>query len=758
MMFCINPGSIVSRLGAPLQGRVTFYRHDTDELATIYTLEGQEFVQAANPQLLDVNGRLDDSVFFDCGIVDVRIEQYTGPDGFLSVDAPDEYFAAFDIFEYGIKMDDGGAIGHVETIADLRGVSPDAKFVWVNGYYAVGDAPSRLYYWDEASEDIEDGGYVVGSDVEGATGKWILLWGDEVLPCTVYGVMPGQEANLAALLDYPAFVGSMSIKTAPCVRFLAGTYTSASNYTSARTLCFDTGAKFTGAKFIVPEVRTFGPVTDYIANFELEENATAHSSWFRTAKAFFLCGAKNLVLDHDNFFDSAVIDDTVLVSNACITGIGRLPLTYSNGGYLYFGDCDIRGQKILDPAIDYVRFSSSRWQDEIWIAGTKDFGTISNGNKLQFLSADSNTINCFDFANVGEYIACVTANGNTTLDLCGRSTSGGIASNTQFTTIKNGTFGGVVYMGAATATVENVNATIARQNGGAFYADGGKIALSGACSDIILTDVDFTADATIDPKTTNVKVTGGVWRGQLAMADADIDTGAKCVYMPTFDGVEILSGNAEWKVNCINMRDCTANVRVNVYPFLDNNAWFVDLTFDSNKFSGNGGITIANPPTSDAENTDFGWLFVVNNVFDINDTVKAFKAPFYTNEANLFWKNLPSVSKCTYKNNSGVNVPAEKPKREDSDLMDDTYSSHNVARYSQLLFNVGYGTLFTSEHCGYYMPMSGGTFDGQTVKGYGPGKFKHVAVEDPTENDVFEVKAAWDSGNYVAGVDIFFVN
>ena len=355
MMFCINPGSIVSRLGAPLQGRVTFYRHDTDELATIYTLEGQDFVQAANPQILDINGRLDDSVFFDCGIIDVRIEQYTGPEGFLSVDAPDEYFAAFDIFEYGIKLDDGGSIGHVDTIADLRGVSPDAKFVWVNGYYAVGDAPSRLYYWDEESEDTEDGGYVVGSDVEGATGKWILLWGDEVLPCTVYGVKPGTEANLAAFLDYPDVVGSMSLKTAPCLRFVRGQYTTGGTLATDRTLCFDTGAQFVnGPTFNCTEVRTFGPVEDYIADFKFggasNADVVAHSSWFKTLKAFWTCKANRLVIDDNNNFTDLNIDDGVTIADAIISGSKRIPATYTaNAGYLRFDNCAFEASQIFSP-------------------------------------------------------------------------------------------------------------------------------------------------------------------------------------------------------------------------------------------------------------------------------------------------------------------------------------------------------------------------------------------------------------------------
>ena len=73
MKIGFNPQSIVGLDGMPLVGRVTFYVHDSDIKATVYSMQGDAFVESQNPQLLNNAGRLDDTVFFDAAIIDVSI-------------------------------------------------------------------------------------------------------------------------------------------------------------------------------------------------------------------------------------------------------------------------------------------------------------------------------------------------------------------------------------------------------------------------------------------------------------------------------------------------------------------------------------------------------------------------------------------------------------------------------------------------------------------------------------------------------------
>ena len=758
MMFCINPGSIVSRLGAPLHGRVTFYRHDTDELATIYTLEGQDFVQAANPQILDINGRLDDSVFFDCGIIDVRIEQYTGPEGFLSVDAPDEYFAAFDIFEYGIKLDDGGTIGHVETIADLREVSPDAKFVWVNGYYAVGDAPSRLYYWDEASEDIEDGGYVVGSDVEGATGKWILLWGDEVLPCTVYGVKPGTEANLAAFLDYPALVGSMSLKTAPCLRFVRGQYTTAESQYTDRTLCFDTGAQFLNAPQITcPEVRTFGPVSGYIGNFKFASSgvgdAVAHSSWFKDASDFLECRAYHLVIDETNYFTNTSIQGVVEAKDALIEGNSHIAFTYAADSYIKFDNCKFNASAILNASTDYVRFlGCERWPREIWLnytAASFEFGTDAS-SRTQFRTTDANVLDISDFANPDIFIKSALANGATSIDLRGNTAQG--FESSDVTEIKNGYFSTAVTLHNASVTVSNCSCSINVDTGAYVTLKGGEIALYGAALLIESDGCDFTAGTAINPKDTQAEFRGGTFTGDIQMSDSDLDNGHDGRSV-VFWNCRISDGANPFKLTNLMMHKCVCEREIKIYPFIRNAVEKVDLSLVDNYFIGNFFLEFCNPPTRDVVDCSNVIIYIVNNVFGQTD-ISGLRAPLYSNLLSQFWS---ASNVWTYHGNTG-NCPKEYPDEIYSDSLTDTYVDNgDTVHYGEglSLFNLLPNKRFDSTFTAMVYDKTDAYSNANALQ---ECKFVHMTFLLPGDNNVFKVYFSWSDGeDYAAGKKLKFL-
>ena len=758
MMFCINPGSIVSRLGAPLQGRVTFYRHDTDELATIYTLEGQDFVQAANPQLLDVNGRLDDSVFFDCGIVDVRIEQYTGPEGSLSVDAPNEYFAAFDIFEYGLKLDDGGAIGHVETIADLRKVSPDSKFVWVNGYYAVGDAPSRLYYWDDESEDIEDGGYVVGSDVEGATGKWILLWGDEVLPCTVYGVMPGQEANLNAFLDYPALVGSMSLKTAPCLRFLCGSYTTVGTLATERTLCFDTGAQFVNAPQITcPEVRTFGPISGYIGNFKFANSgvgdAVAHSSWFKSASDFLGCRANHLVIDDTNYFTSTSISGIIEVKDALIEGNIHIAFTYASDSYIKFDNCKFNATGILNASTDYVRFlGCERWPREIWLnytAASFDFGADAS-SRTQYRTTDANVLDIADFANPDIFIKAAIANGTTSIDLRGNTAAG--FESSDVIEIKNGYFTTAVTLHGANLTAVNCSCSLNIDTGANVTLKGGEIALYGSAWHIYSYDCAFTAGNAIDPKGTQAEFKGGTFTGDIQMSDAELDNGDEG-NLVSFWSCRINDGANPFKLTKIRLTKCVCEREIKVYPFINNGDEKVYLSLVDNYFIANFSLEICNPPTRDVVDCTGELIYIANNVFEQTDLL-GLLAPLYSNSFSQFWS---ATNAWTYRGNIG-RCPKECPDEEESDSLTDDYdNSGDTVHYGSglTLFNLLPNKRFDSTFTAMVYNKTDSYSNANALQ---ECKFVHMAFLIPGDNNVFKVYFSWsDAEGYAAGKRLKFL-
>ena len=96
MKIGFNPGSIVDASGAPLQGRVLVYVHDSLEKKSIYTLQGSEYVASENPVLLDTTGRIPTTLFFDVGVVDVLVQKYVGEPGHLADESLDEDFEDFE--------------------------------------------------------------------------------------------------------------------------------------------------------------------------------------------------------------------------------------------------------------------------------------------------------------------------------------------------------------------------------------------------------------------------------------------------------------------------------------------------------------------------------------------------------------------------------------------------------------------------------------------------------------------------------------
>lgn len=328
MKIGFNPGSIVDLNGSPLVGRVTIYEHDSEIVKTVYTLEGETYTQAENPQLLNVAGRLDDTLYFDASVVDVKIERYVGEEGLMSEESPDDDFETFDVYSYGFTLDIGTAGEIVDTVDDLRTTPTSAGTVNVRGYYYAGDCSPRLYVWDASSSATEDGGYIIASSLT-AEGRWILAYDGETIPCTWYGVRPNNLSNIASLLGYPGIIGTYSIRTAPRVYFVRGTYDAAAyTYTTDKALVFSSKAKFTGATFKCPSVEVDGAITDYIADFNFNDNgleARAHSSWFRSSYKFWKCGACELVYDENNYFANTTpaADEMDAAATFIINDFGR---------------------------------------------------------------------------------------------------------------------------------------------------------------------------------------------------------------------------------------------------------------------------------------------------------------------------------------------------------------------------------------------------------------------------------------------------
>ena len=441
MYFSWNPGTVVDEENRPVvAGRVSVFVHDSNVLARIYTMEGDQYVQAQNPQFLDDYGRLQATLFAELGVYDVKIEKANG----------DDTYEDFDHFEIGIDAD-LESIGRTEVsdIEALSNLDPDivSKIVTVTSY------PARRYIWDPESTDTPDGGVVIDSDVKGE-GNWILLWDSPYLPSSVYGVKNGDITNLNALLNYASVVGSFSMPTPTAIRLESAHYDLVGTYLSTKKIAFEPGTSFTGTLMVPCDVELLGKHDGHIGDiYFTNPGCTAHSSWFRTIDAFLTCNASRFVVDGTNDFMNTAVSNDRELSNVTLEypTNTRLPITYTGGGKLTLSRVNIIGENIFN-ASDIITFKYTDIMDKWWNSPSK----VDWVNKVSARSAELNNLRLENFKVTSAYMNAIRANGSTVLDLAGRNVYNLDASG--FTTIRN-VVANSISINAGTSDVQLHNVT-----------------------------------------------------------------------------------------------------------------------------------------------------------------------------------------------------------------------------------------------------------------------------------------------------------
>ena len=649
MKIGFNPQSIVGLDGMPLVGRVTFYVHDSDVKATVYSLQGDTFVESQNPQLLNNAGRLDDTVFFDAAIIDVSIQQYIGETGHMTPDSPDEDFAPFDNFEVGFEIPVGESVTNVETIADLEDANTDSGVVLVTGYYAKGDSPARFYLWDEDANNTPDGGYVIASN-NSDSGRWILLWSCDTIPCTLYGVFPGvNETNISSFLSYPAQVGSHLLCTSPSPRFVAGTYAANTTFTTTKTVKFDRGAKFPNAFFHLDGMEADEGGADYIADFYFTRQHEARLSWFRSLSAFWTCNAEKLVLDRDNLANRT-ISSSCAVTGKTVEGDMRVNATYTESGYLKFSSCNFCARGIFNPTMDKVKFQGARWDDKLWTttysATSFNFINFSGtyaGAFVDFLSvngnAPMNVIELKDFGNADIYVKarlCDIANSlnvSPKLYLEGRRISGLVASVLE--EVHDATIDGLCDLAGGSVSLFNVRAQSVKFTGTTLNVHGCEMYLAdGSAFSNLFGERSKFAKATAWDIAPLVNLYDCEWSvGMAASNDNETD-----VQPASFTKCHLHDCTVIHKR--LALKDCTVTAcQLGIYPYKSGSSYY--MTFTMEGCTVNNAVPITFQKFADATDEVNGIepsIRIVNNTFSGN--AYGIRAPFYSNVTNrsLFFK------------------------------------------------------------------------------------------------------------------------
>lgn len=612
--------------GNPLIGRLSVYNRSTDTEGTeisgtyakLYTFADGEYSDAANPQLLDSEGRLPSAVYFDAAVVTVKLEKYTG-DSSMGSDDESEHWELVDTYDTGMEWKEETS-GFAASIADLKTVDTDASPVTVTGYYTEGDSPSRTYFWDADSTAAEDGGYIVASSST-SKGRWILAWADEIMPCTLYGVFPGKMENFANLLSYPRYVGTSGLATAPRIRFVYGAYdTGSTDWSTDKDLIFDPFAGFSGTGTMsCRRVEAYGSRRAYIGDFKFTgassskgndlHGAVAHSSWFRTLDAFWDCGARRLVLDAVNFFTVFTCDTvtaTHSIYNATIESHRSQSLSseyhrtdrsdYSDGTFLDLHNCAIEG--VAFGRYDRVKFNGfvfdQSWFERGMASGHYNFGDVSAASgaagKISLYSSDDNVIDIDRFASAVVYAKAAAADGLTTLNLRGRAYS------------MNALPDGIVSVANAVFDAESFDVDRDLTLTGCT-ANG--LSVTGSGVTLALTDTR-AASITANGALSELNIVGGGVVGG-SVAKASVNALGAAVGFSIANGSASEAYGGEYAVNMrkcavsgeiaceqVMVDACSFTAKVTVFPYLnDSNEYTLFAVFAGNLFEGAGEIVFA---------------------------------------------------------------------------------------------------------------------------------------------------------------------
>ena len=611
--------------GFPLvAGRISIFKHDSDTLNDIFTLDGDIYRAAVNPIITSDEGRIP-TLFFDAAVVDVRVEKANG----------DGTYELLDTFEAGFSVPSVKNDTVVNGIDGLKESDTEVGVVSVYGYDSDCMAPTRNYVWDPTcTADADDGIIVLSNTTE--TGRWILLWDDEKLPCSVYGITPGHEANISAFLTYPDIVSQWSIRTPKIPRFTQGTYTSNTTFSTTKTLYFDQGAKFENATFVCASA-IIPYNNDYVADFlfNVGFQPVAESRWFRTVRGFWQCGAKELRQSDLNFFADTNIGNAgticAILTDRKITG--KALLVMDGGANLEFNHCNI-GDYALSTTW-YTVFKNCDFTDRWFCDASWDFGT--DVSHRQLVRSTENRVSLDHFADANVFVLQQAANNIPALDMQNRVVAG-ITGDMPFTLIRNAVidyahFNHHIALENCTVnhlylennllnlTTKNCQATVENATLGNWNDNRSSFAL--AC------DID-TYYATINWSETSVNLGGH----RLGRAEDDLYYTKQIVMWGCIvnDGT-IASSNPVFL-------DCNiANTLIYVYPGSIYDAesqrftWSFGMEFRGNRFNAAAGIRIGgNNGLSDHLGEVFECrldsLAITDNVF--NTTVSGITCPFWS--------------------------------------------------------------------------------------------------------------------------------
>lgn len=634
--------------------KIEVYDPISNNYVNVYTYDGsnERYVIAPNPIYLNGQSRPEHTYFSD-RLVLCRLYKYIGNFSDPRVDDDTANWLFIREWNGAFTQDTVKNDTIIFGIESLKTANTELGSVNVVGYWNNTDCEARTYVWDPNCTQTPDNGYIVKND-NIDTGRWILKFDGEYLPSTYYGVYPGHEANINALLTYVDSVGTKSIKTAPGVYFVPGTYdASTTALSTSKKLLIDSDTTFTRSVIYCNDVDIIGQVTHAIGNFVVTNvNASVHSSWYKSPQYFWSSNAHEFIIDAKNYFTDSTLNTGVNLVNKIIVGVNRLPVTaYNNDCILGLNGCTFVGKNLFNATKDYVRFFNTTINDEIFSnlnnADVGDNTEHAHHIDIRTGTLFNNILLLSKFNNTSFYRQLLEFNNVPTLDGENRTFEG--FTNTVFTTIKN------VVVDSSGAITNNINSTLTIDNC-KLSINSSKNSLNINDSEIYVHSWDNISSVVVTNSTINAAQSLDAYNTQVSLFDTNFRatiTDSDTTYAPT-KSIVIRRSTLPYAITATNIdaEDSQFGSLITIYPQVANDKCTLNATFKGCKFTGAGEVlfTLRSFGSNKPKATPF--LTFVGNTFE-GDSEYGIRMPFYRDVSNTGEFLDVIYGNCLYRDNHG---------------------------------------------------------------------------------------------------------
>ena len=400
--------------------KIEVYDPISNNYVNVYTYDGsnEKYTIAPNPVYLNGQSR-PEHTYFAKQIVLCRLYKYIGNFSDPRVDDDTNNWLFIREWNGAFTEDTVKNDTIVFGLDGLKSANTELGSVNAVGYYNDHDCEGRTYVWDANCTQTPDNGYIVKSN-DKDTGRWILKFDGEYLPSTYYGVYPGSEANVNALLTYVDAVGTASIKTAPGVYFVRGDYKASSvALTTAKKLLIDNDSSFTRASISSSsDIKVIGGKTNHFIT-DLYGVKTAHSSWYKSLQGFLDSGANELIFDESNNFTQA----SVMTKNTTLSNVHLVNNTNMYADWMGFGNYTLTLDRCtVDDHLFYPLTSKIFFQNMLVTDRYFYAPTVQNID-ISYINCDDFNFNLCNFDNAEIYLKWMYQKGNTDIDMQGRIVS-----------------------------------------------------------------------------------------------------------------------------------------------------------------------------------------------------------------------------------------------------------------------------------------------------------------------------------------------